>query len=254
MFYVLIIVVIGAVGFVLFSLFSSSRSNAGGFDGMGGGEQGPAPIHQELATLKDSAQKAEMNYSMIQKELEVERKTKSTLEEELNSLKTTFDKLKSECDLFKVENASLKGKLVERDRDNRKMIDELKILREKSQAPLKPAATPAGPAKDTPIPPATPAPAAKPPETKPFSESAPSKPSPIASKPVSIPNAEPEDLVILTEDFPPKEIEKAIEKKPEPAIEPAKNPEPENKPANFKLVGEDEDDDKTKENKDIQNP
>lgn len=243
MVYVLVIAVIGAVGFVVFSLMSGSRSKMDGFEGAG--DQGPAPIHQELATLKDSAQKAELNYSLLQKELEVEKKTKASLEEELTTLKATYDKLKSECDLFKVENASLKGKLVERDRDNRKMIDELKILREKAQPAQKPV-NPGAPAAATSAP-VEPASAPKSVQ-KPAVDNAPiEKPAQTPIKPISIPNAEPEDLVILTDDFPPKQEETKPIQKPSAV-------EPENKPTNFKLVGEDEDDNKTEEDKDLQNP
>ena len=254
MVYVLVIAVIGAVGFVVFSLMSGSRSKMGSFEGSGAGDQGPAPIHQELATLKDSAQKAELNYSLLQKELEVEKKTKTSLEEELTTLKATYDKLKSECDLFKVENASLKGKLVERDRDNRKMIDELKILREKAQPAQKPAnpGAPAATVKDGPTTatsaPAEPASTPKSVQKSAVDNAAPvEKPAPTPVKPISIPNAEPEDLVILTDDFPPKQEETKPIQKPSAA-------EPENKPTNFKLVGEDEDDNKTEEDKDLQNP
>jgi hypothetical protein len=92
-------------------------------------EQENLELREKVNSLAAKQEKVEQEYYTLQREFEMKVNSESSLKEELTKLNALEEKQKSEIEILNAENASLKDKLMEREKDYMYMVEELKILK-----------------------------------------------------------------------------------------------------------------------------
>jgi chromosome segregation ATPase len=129
---------IGVVAYLFISSYTETRDKKMK-------ESESTELRQQVTSLNVKLQKLEFEHSALQKEteeakdnlqdtkneLETLRKRELALNDEAGKLKETERKNESTISLLKAENVSLKEKLMDKENETKKMIAEIKVLREK---------------------------------------------------------------------------------------------------------------------------